>query len=69
MVYAEFGGQTERIMGNWKIENGYFIEKVAMSRFLKFLERPTLISFTTNGIICYLCRQPISRSLLSLGHF
>ena len=22
MVYAEFGGQTECIMGNWKIENG-----------------------------------------------
>ena len=25
MVYAEFGGQTECIMGNWKIENGPFI--------------------------------------------
>ena len=23
MVYAEFGGQTECIMGNWKIENDY----------------------------------------------
>ena len=22
MVYAEFGGQTECIIGNWKIENG-----------------------------------------------
>ena len=22
MVYAEFGGKTECIMGNWKIENG-----------------------------------------------
>ena len=21
MIYAEFGGQTECIMGNWKIEN------------------------------------------------
>ena len=21
IVYAKFGGQTERIMGNWKIEN------------------------------------------------
>ena len=21
MVYAEFGGQTECIMGNWKMEN------------------------------------------------
>ena len=24
MVYAEFGGQTECIMGNWKIENNDF---------------------------------------------
>ena len=24
MIYAEFGGQTEYIMGNWKIENGFF---------------------------------------------
>ena len=23
MVYAKFGGQTECIMGNWKIENGH----------------------------------------------
>ena len=26
MVYAEFGGQTECIMGNWKIENLLFWE-------------------------------------------
>ena len=25
MVYAEFGGQTECIMGNWKIENRAFL--------------------------------------------
>ena len=24
MVYAKFGGQTECIMGNWKIENAEF---------------------------------------------
>ena len=24
MVYPKFGGQTECIMGNWKIENGKF---------------------------------------------
>ena len=23
MVYADFGGQTECIMGNWKIENSH----------------------------------------------
>ena len=25
MVYAKFGGQTECIMGNSKIENSYFV--------------------------------------------
>ena len=30
MVYAEFGGQTECIMGNWKIENN---AKERVSRF------------------------------------
>ena len=25
MVYAKFGGKTECIMGNWKIENAYFL--------------------------------------------
>ena len=28
MVYAEFGGQTESIMGNWKIENRSFSGRV-----------------------------------------
>ena len=27
MVYAKFGGQTECIMGNWKIENFVFLER------------------------------------------
>ena len=26
MVYAKFGGQAECIMGNWKIENGFFYQ-------------------------------------------
>ena len=26
MVYAEFGGQTECIMGNWKIENDHILK-------------------------------------------
>ena len=29
MVYAEFGGQTESIMGNSKIENGYHANDIA----------------------------------------
>ena len=28
MVYAEFGGQTECIMGNWKIENRVMIDRL-----------------------------------------
>ena len=28
MVYAEFGGQTECIMGNWKIENSSLAIKI-----------------------------------------
>ena len=33
MVYAEFGGQTECIMGNWKIENKQYHGKVLLSSF------------------------------------
>ena len=29
MVYAEFGGQTECIMGNWKIENEVLLREAA----------------------------------------
>ena len=29
MVYAEFGGQKECIMGNWKIENGQLIARTS----------------------------------------
>ena len=28
MVYAEFGGQTECIMGNWKIENRHHLRSI-----------------------------------------
>ena len=28
MVYVEFGGQTECIMGNWKIENNPLVLKL-----------------------------------------
>ena len=31
MIYAEFGGQTECIMGNWKIENSSFYNYYAKS--------------------------------------
>ena len=34
MVYAKFGGQTECIMGNWKIENTQGkLEKIVMQNF------------------------------------
>ena len=35
MVYAEFGGQTECIMGNWKIENKSKIPIQTKARPLK----------------------------------
>ena len=31
MVYAKFGEQTECIMGNWKIENGFFAVVVVVA--------------------------------------
>ena len=34
MVYAKFGGQTECIMGDLKIENSYFLKL----KFVHFLE-------------------------------
>ena len=52
MVYAEFGGQTECIMGNWKIENGtLFLREIdfADRRFLasRFLQ---LVQSLVNSI-------------------
>ena len=38
MVYAEFGGQTECIMGNWKIENDEFISLITSREKAKTLE-------------------------------
>ena len=37
MVYAKFGGQTECIMGNWKIENTGEVRPVA-SKKITFLD-------------------------------
>ena len=31
MVYAKFGGQTECIMGNWKIENMASVRECVMN--------------------------------------
>ena len=33
MVYAKFGGQTECIMGNWKIENGTVLSVVTLTQY------------------------------------
>ena len=38
MVYAKFGGQTECIMGNWKIENAMFIVSVQANKGMKVNE-------------------------------
>ena len=33
MAYAKFGGQTECIMGNWKIENGTMLCDVGRGNY------------------------------------
>ena len=38
MVYAEFGGQTECIMGNWKIEND--LTEIRLDISLQNFKRP-----------------------------
>ena len=40
MVYAEFGGQTECIMGNWKIENSPGPSKRVMSHGIENFSLP-----------------------------
>ena len=47
MVYAEFGGQTECIMGNWKIEN---ISQREFTRVKKYIQRNQTPSFFETGI-------------------
>ena len=37
MVYAKFGGQTECIMGNWKIENGHVVLVPKLPQFKRAL--------------------------------
>ena len=57
MVYAKFGGQTECIMGNWKIENRCNNNKHIASLFANC----TLEWF-------YLTRKIGSRILLTIMH-
>ena len=47
MVYAEFGGQTECIMGNWKIENTEYSRYVF---FFHFSEVNIRQRFITIGV-------------------
>ena len=47
MVYAEFGGQTECIMGNWKIEN------LAHKKSLSYCK--TQYGHTGSPLNAYLC--------------
>ena len=52
MVYAEFGGQTECIMGNWKIENGPEINRfgsaVLNHNLLCFVSESCIDAFLTD---------------------
>ena len=44
MVYAEFVGQTECIMGNWKIENDHIILKLYLrAQLQRALTRGTIL--------------------------
>ena len=66
MVYAEFGGQTECIMGNWKIENSPGPSKRVMSHgienfSLPFLQALSLFEFSF--IILYRRRPRLLRHL------
>ena len=47
MVYAKFGGQTECIMGNWKIENGVPSEIITINT-------PPLPSIQSWGVCSFL---------------
>ena len=51
MVYAKFGGQTECIMGNWKIENS----EAVPSRSLKW--RVTYQTGVDTLPYCFWCLQ------------
>ena len=46
MVYAEFGGQTECIMGNWKIENRLCSSLLPFTLIPQYLKRFNLIKNT-----------------------
>ena len=49
MVYAEFGGQTECIMGNWKIENGsMYVSTEHIVSFLPWTQYETLQHMVCN---------------------
>ena len=45
MVYAEFGGQTECIMGNWKIENVSLLFGASWVRMARWLCFGILLAF------------------------
>ena len=52
MVYAEFGGQTECIMGNWKIENCNFLSLACVSSETHNLQRFFRYIWDTKGGHC-----------------
>ena len=50
MVYAEFGGQTECIMGNWKLENKALLLLIRVKHFLYRLGLSTV-----SKLVRFLC--------------
>ena len=58
MVYAEFGGQAECIMGNWKIENISFAPGSQL-----YLERPPPDRYLGGGE-----RESLSGNVIFFGN-
>ena len=65
IVYAKFGGQTDCIMGNWKIENQYFA-KVGIFIFLaRYHERTqgiSTVSMSSGGDFCFAVEAGVNLS-------
>ena len=51
MVYAKFGGQTECIMGNWKIENEW-VSTSQIDNLWEFIKAVSSYTVDQNGLLC-----------------
>ena len=65
MVYAKFGGQTECIMGNWKIENSLYKGLPPEAKNALKIRSLAAHASETNKIIVTLVTQGLQSSFLS----